>query len=132
MKILPLAADSLGTRSMATFVETGDVNILIDPAVSLGPKRYSLPPHPLEYEKMDEHRANTKKYAASLDIHVHDNNGMNGDRYFGDLHGAPGVGNIDFSILRELRHGGVFNLEVFKMENIRTGKIVLKELLKYK
>ena len=65
-------------------------------------------------------------------VHVHDNIGMNGDRYFGDLHGAPGAGNIDFSILRELRHSGVFNLEVFTMEDVRTGKIVLKELLKDK
>ncbi len=59
-------------------------------------------------------------------VHVHDNNGMNGDRYFGDLHGAPGEGNIDFSILREMRHSGVFNLEVFTIEDVRTGKIVLK------
>jgi len=68
MKILPLAADSLGTRSMATFVETGDINILVDPAVSLGPRRYGLPPHPLEYEKMDEHWGNIKKYVASSDV----------------------------------------------------------------
>ncbi len=68
MKILPLAADSLGTRSMATFVETGDINIIIDPAVSLGPRRYGLPPHPLEYEKMDEHWEVIKKYAASSHV----------------------------------------------------------------
>ncbi|RMF90598.1 MAG: hypothetical protein D6733_03380, partial [Methanobacteriota archaeon] len=54
MKITPIASDSMGTRSMATFVETGDVRVLIDPSVALGPSRYRLPPHPLEQEKMEE------------------------------------------------------------------------------
>jgi predicted metallo-beta-lactamase superfamily hydrolase len=40
MKISPLAADSLGARSMATLVETRDVTVLIDPSVRLGPYRY--------------------------------------------------------------------------------------------
>jgi predicted metallo-beta-lactamase superfamily hydrolase len=68
MKITPVAADSLGTRSMATFVETGDCNICIDPAVSLGPRRYGLPPHPLEYKKRDEHWESIKKYAEDSDV----------------------------------------------------------------
>ncbi len=68
MKIIPIAADSLGTRSMATFVETGDCNICIDPAVSLGPRRYGLPPHPLEYKKREEHWENIKKYAEESDV----------------------------------------------------------------
>ena len=63
MNIIPIAADSLGTRSMATFVETGDCGICIDPAVSLAPRRYGLPPHPVEYKRMDEHRESIKKYA---------------------------------------------------------------------
>lgn len=68
MKVIPIAADSLGTRSMATFVETGDCNICIDPAVSLGPRRYGLPPHPLEYKKRDEHWESIKKYAQKSDV----------------------------------------------------------------
>lgn len=31
MKIIPIAFDSLGTRGMATYVETKDVKIFIDP-----------------------------------------------------------------------------------------------------
>ncbi len=54
MKIIPLAFDSLGVRSVATFVETDDVNILIDGGCALGPRRYSLPPHPLEWKKLEE------------------------------------------------------------------------------
>lgn len=68
MKIVPIAADSLGTRSMATFIETGDCRICIDPAVSLGPRRYSLPPHPVEYQRMDEHWESIKKYAKEADV----------------------------------------------------------------
>ncbi len=68
MKVTPIAADSLGTRSMATFVETGDCNICIDPAVSLGPRRYGLPPHPMEYKKRDEHWESIKKYAQKSDV----------------------------------------------------------------
>ena len=44
MKVLPVASDSLGVRSMATYVETKDCKILIDPSAALGPKRYGLPP----------------------------------------------------------------------------------------
>src|SRR3989449_6372407 len=51
MRITPLAADSLGARSMATFATTPDVAILIDPGVRLGPYRYDLPPHELEEER---------------------------------------------------------------------------------
>lgn len=51
MKITPLAADSLGARSMATLVETKDVTVLLDPSVRLAPVRYDLPPHPVEEER---------------------------------------------------------------------------------
>ena len=48
MFIRPVAFESLGTRSMCTYVETGDVKILIDPGVSLAPYRFGFPPHPVE------------------------------------------------------------------------------------
>jgi hypothetical protein len=38
MAVEPLSFDSMGTRSMCTYVETGDVRIVIDPGVSLGSK----------------------------------------------------------------------------------------------
>jgi predicted metallo-beta-lactamase superfamily hydrolase len=68
MKIIPLAADSMGTRSMATFIETKDTKILIDPSVALGPHRYGLEPHPLELERLDEHWKYIKKYARSAKV----------------------------------------------------------------
>jgi predicted metallo-beta-lactamase superfamily hydrolase len=48
MQIIPLAADSMGVRSMATFVETRHVRLLIDPGATLAERRFGLPPHPLE------------------------------------------------------------------------------------
>ncbi|EZQ01749.1 MULTISPECIES: MBL fold metallo-hydrolase [Acidianus] len=54
MRIEPLAFESLGVRSQATLVETKDVRILIDPAVSLAPMRFRLPPHQKEVDKLTE------------------------------------------------------------------------------
>jgi predicted metallo-beta-lactamase superfamily hydrolase len=68
MKVFPIAADSLGTRSMATLVKTGDCSIFIDPSVALGPLRYRLPPHPLEHKRLDEHWMEIKKLAGKSDI----------------------------------------------------------------
>ena len=54
MRIVPLASDSLGSRSMATLVETPDVKILLDPSVRLAPYRFALPPHPTEETRQRE------------------------------------------------------------------------------
>jgi len=66
--IVPLAYDSFGVRSMSTFVETDDARILIDPAVSLAPIRYGLPPHPIEWRRMGESWGKIKEYAGLADI----------------------------------------------------------------
>ena len=68
MNIIPLAAESLGVRSSATFVETADVKIVIDPGVSLAPMRFGLPPHPLEIKAMNESWRTIKEHAARADI----------------------------------------------------------------
>ncbi|RLI24147.1 MAG: hypothetical protein DRO52_05945 [Candidatus Hecatellales archaeon] len=68
MKIVPIASDSMGTRSMATYVETRDVKIFIDPGVALGPSRYGLPPHPLELQRLDEHWAEIVEYARRSEV----------------------------------------------------------------
>jgi hypothetical protein len=68
MQVFPIAAESLGTRSMATLVKTKDCSILIDPGVALGPSRYGLPPHPLEVQRMGEHWKAIKKFAKKSDI----------------------------------------------------------------
>ncbi len=74
-----------------------------------------------------------KMFARALEeyvihVHVHDNNGHLTEKYWGDLHGAPGSGSIDFSVLNELKFDDVYNLEVFSIEDVREGKKMLSRL----
>ncbi len=50
LKITPIAAESFGVRSMCTLVETPDIAVLLDAGISLAPYRFSLLPHPLEFQ----------------------------------------------------------------------------------
>lgn len=68
LTVKPLAFDSFGVRSMATFVETDDVAVLIDPGASLAPIRYGLPPHPIEEQRLNECWTDIKAHAARSDI----------------------------------------------------------------
>ena len=68
MKITPIASDSMGVRSMCTQVITNDVNILIDPSVSLAPIRQNLPPHAIELQRMDETWKKILKLSKESDI----------------------------------------------------------------
>ncbi len=70
MKILPLAFDSFGARSMCTVIETKDVKIVIDPSVALAPKRFGLPPHEIELKKKDELWQKIKREVKSADVVV--------------------------------------------------------------
>ncbi|MGQ9544715.1 MAG: MBL fold metallo-hydrolase [Candidatus Bathycorpusculaceae bacterium] len=67
-KIVPLAFDSFGVRSMATFIETDDLKILVDPGVALAPIRYGLEPHPLEWQRLDETWESIRQYAENADV----------------------------------------------------------------
>jgi hypothetical protein len=60
IKVTPLASESFGVRSMCTLVETPDVTVLLDAGVSLCPYRFSLPPHPIEFQTI----ANLRKRIA--------------------------------------------------------------------
>ncbi len=68
MEIVPIAFDSMGVRSMATFVKTRDVAITIDPSVSLAPSRYGLPPHKIEIEQMEEKWREIKGFVEKSDV----------------------------------------------------------------
>ena len=56
IRVVPLAAESFGVRSMCTYVETSDIKVLLDGGVSLCPIRYGLPPHPQEFRAIIEAR----------------------------------------------------------------------------
>jgi predicted metallo-beta-lactamase superfamily hydrolase len=66
--VVPLAAESLGVRSMCTLVETSDVKILLDAGVSLCPNRFGLPPHPLEFRSIISARRRIAEAADKADI----------------------------------------------------------------
>jgi predicted metallo-beta-lactamase superfamily hydrolase len=68
IRVVPLAAESLGVRSMCTFVETPDVRILLDAGVSLCPNRYGLPPHPMEFRAIAEARRRIAEAAEKADV----------------------------------------------------------------
>ena len=54
MKLLLLAAESMGVRSMASVIDTKEGRICIDPAAALGPSRFGQPPHPQEEKALKE------------------------------------------------------------------------------
>lgn len=54
IQIYPLAGESFGVRSFCFLIKTPDFGILLDPGCALGPKRYKLPPHPLEFKQQRE------------------------------------------------------------------------------
>ena len=68
IRVVPLAAESLGVRSMCTFVETPDTRILLDAGVSLCPNRFGLPPHPMEFKAIIECRRRMAEAAAKADV----------------------------------------------------------------
>jgi len=68
VKVIPLAAESLGVRSMCTYVETSDVKILLDAGASLAPNRHGFPPHPKEYEAMQKCREKISRAADKAEV----------------------------------------------------------------
>ncbi len=67
IKLTPLAAESLGVRSMCTYVQTPDTKILVDPGASLG-QRFGLLPHPREYTRLAECREKITRFAAEAEV----------------------------------------------------------------
>lgn len=68
MKIVPVASDSMGVRSMATYVETEDCKIFIDPSAALAPTRYNLPPHQKELKALFDKKEEIAKIAKKCDV----------------------------------------------------------------
>jgi len=68
IRVVPLAAESFGVRSMCTHVETSDVKILLDAGASLAPNRHGFPPHPKEYEAMQKCREKISRVADEAEV----------------------------------------------------------------
>ncbi len=69
VRITPIAAETFGVRSMATFVEVESVKILFDPGVALG-FRFGLFPHPLEYSALEASRKNLREISVKSEVIV--------------------------------------------------------------
>jgi hypothetical protein len=67
IRVLPLAFESFGVRSMATYVETDDIKLVIDPGSALGP-RFNLNPHEREYVALFESRQAILRAACDVDL----------------------------------------------------------------
>lgn len=64
-------------------------------------------------------------------LHLHDNGGKWTETYDGDEHMAPGKGCVDFSVLKMLSgYRGVYNLEVFSLDDVLLGKNTLETSLR--
>jgi uncharacterized protein len=63
IRVMPLASESFGVRSMCTLVETQDVTLLLDAGISLCPYRFNLPPHPIEFQTIAALRKTIAKAA---------------------------------------------------------------------
>ncbi|MCX8170682.1 MAG: hypothetical protein N3E47_01740 [Candidatus Bathyarchaeota archaeon] len=66
--VIPVASESLGVRSMCTYIETPDLKVLLDAGVSLGPNRFGLPPHPKEYEALKNRREEIIRFAEKSEV----------------------------------------------------------------
>jgi len=68
IRVIPIAAESMGVRSMCTLVETPDATVLLDAGVSLAPSRFGLPPHPTEFRKITTLRERIAKAADKAEV----------------------------------------------------------------
>lgn len=69
MDVTLVAFESLGVRSMCTFVETDEISILIDPSAACH-TGHGLKPHPAEYEALLRKRAEMLRLAQRADAIV--------------------------------------------------------------
>ena len=70
MNLRFLASDNLGTRSMCSLIETEYGRIMIDPGAALGPRRYGLRPHEIEFETLKKHKEKIAEEAKDVDLFI--------------------------------------------------------------
>jgi len=69
VEVVPLAAESMGVRSLAALVRTPDTGVLLDPGVALG-FREQLHPHPSEYRVLSDRRKEIQRVAPEAELIV--------------------------------------------------------------
>jgi predicted metallo-beta-lactamase superfamily hydrolase len=68
LNVTPLAAESLGVRSVATYVECGETRVVIDPGAMLAPNRFNLEPADEEWEALRRANDRISAYAARASL----------------------------------------------------------------
>lgn len=68
MNVIPVCFDSMGIRSTCTFVQTKELNILIDPGVALATKRLGYPPTNIELNTFYLFKKKILEFARKADI----------------------------------------------------------------
>ncbi len=91
MKIIPVAFDSMGVRSMCTYIQTDTVNILIDPGIALATRRLGLPPTNLELDTFYKFKEKIVNFARNADIiiitqYMYDHYISSHDEHFDDIY----------------------------------------------
>ncbi|MGY5881093.1 MAG: hypothetical protein RTV31_12635 [Candidatus Thorarchaeota archaeon] len=109
IEIIPVAAESLGVRSLCTMVRTPDVSILLDPSAALA-KRFGLEPHPLEYQALRTTLDEITAYATEASI-------LSFSHYHYD-HVRPGFQNSLYNLsTRDERKEQVTGKTIFAKDN---------------
>jgi len=116
MKILPIAFDSFGVRSMATLVVAKNLRIFIDPGVALGPIRYGLPPTREEELALALSKSIIQKEASSSNIivvtHYHyDHHPFPGDTIYKCFKGKKVFAK---NIYEDIHHSGEERGKIFE------------------
>jgi len=70
MKITPVASDSMGSRSMATYIEVDPLSIFINPGADLAKIRFGFSPHQLEEYQLEKHLERIHLYTETAKIIV--------------------------------------------------------------
>ncbi len=68
MIVTPLAAESLGVRSVATYVECGQTRVLIDPGAMLAPSRFNREPAEEEWDALRRANDRISAYATRASL----------------------------------------------------------------
>jgi len=123
MEIYPISFDSLGVRSMATFIKTESLNIFIDPYAVLAPKRYGLKPSEIEKNLLNFYLQKIYELGEFSDYVII-------THYHYDHHPRPYDSNF-FENFKKCK----FLIKNFEKEHFsarRRGKIFVKKLEEYK
>lgn len=110
MIVKPLAFESLGVRSQATFVQSKDVTLVVDPSAALAPSRFGFPPHRREVERL-------LQAATVIEEHVRDAEAIIVTHYHYDHHDpgkiiAPTVYKNKIVILKDYEKNINFSQKV--------------------